>query len=456
MIAACGDTAVVLTIDSDLAIPADLDGMCLAVADRDVAGGEFARFYALGADEEVSELPQTLTIEPGGASAAHASVRGYRGGIEVARDLLDLSFGGGVTSADMTLSACPAAGGAAPGVPSWLAAPVGTRVAVSFGRGGTIVIAIGDGFQVALVSDGGELVELGGAVPALAVGEVASMVAFDADGDCDDDVVIMPTTAAPLLLLRNGATFAIAPDAFADAGLGGVVAVAAADVDGDADVDMVLGGGGVVRLLRNSGTGRFQADVGAIPPAVATDVTALALGDVDGDGHVDLVIGQGDSAAAANQLLLNDASGGGFFEAAPAVLPATPERTRALALVDIGDDGYLDLVVGGVDSPLRLYVNRGDGRLEDRSFVTLPATDVVDVTSLAVGQWDGDCLSDIIIASAGRAVLSWLGSDTGVLTADDFGDAPTVETATIVDVDDDGRGDLLVAGGVEGIGWVRR
>ena len=456
MIAACGDTAVVLTIDSDLAIPADLDGMCLAVADSDLAGGEFARFYPLGADAEVSELPQTLTVAPGGASAAQARLRGYRNGIEVARDLVELSFGGGVSGADLLLSACAQAGGGAPSPVSWMQAPLGTRVVASSGRGGTVVVAVGAGFQAALVGAGGNLVEADTPLPALAVTEVTAMIAFDADGDCDDDVVVVPADGPPQLLLRTGVSFGMAPDAFAGAGLSGLRAIAAADVDGDADVDLVLGGGGVLQLLRNGGTGRFQADVGAIPAAVATDVTALALGDVDGDGHVDLVIGQGDSEAAANQLLLNDASGGGFFEAAPAVLPATPARTRALALVDIGLDGYLDLVVGGLGSPLRLYVNRGDGRLEDRSFVTLPATDVVDVTGLAAGRWDGDCLRDVVVARAGSALLTWLGSDTGVLSEDDLGDAPVAETVLMVDVDDDGVRDLLVAGGGEGVGWVRR
>ncbi len=457
LVAGCGDTAVVLTIDSDLEVPARLDGLCLSLADRDPAGGEFTRFYPLGPEQEVTELPQTLTVEPGSAAAAIAGLRGYKNGLEVARDRVEFDFPGGIDDADLMLAACRHAGAGTIEVAPMVAAPPDTRVVASYGRGGTLVLGFGVDFAEALVADPDGLGELPGVLPELALTAApAAVVAFDADGDCDDDVLLLPGDAPPVLLVRDGREFVDGSATLAGASLDPQRAAATADVDGDGDLDLVIGGGNQLRLLRNDGGAEFQVDGSAVPPGVASDVTALALGDVDGDGHVDIVVGQGDADAAPNRLLVNDSSGSGFFASAPAVLPDTPARTRALVLVDVGADGFLDLAVAGLGMPVRLYVNRGDGRLEDRSFVTLPSIESIDATGLAGGYFDGDCFADLVVAQPDLAPLSWRGTDAGALTAESLDQAPAGTQVVLADVDDDGAVDLLIAGGTDGIGLVRR
>lgn len=440
-----------VTVRGDLAIPAELDGVCLAISDRNPGGGEFARFYT-----EIDSLPQTLTVEPGSAASAEARARGYLGGVEVARARRTFDFGGGV-EVGLDLVRCPGADRGAPEIAGQIAAEVGTRVGVSYGRGGSMVVAVNVD-SAAVYRAGGSGLALADEVvmpvaPALATPR--AVVPFDADGDCDDDVLLLYADAAPVLWRRDGAdAFAVAETAFEGAGLQAEVAAAAADVDGDGDLDLVFGRGGALRLLRNDGAGRFQPDGAAIQAGAATDVTALAMGDVDGDGHVDLVVGQGDLAAAPNRVLLNDAAGTGSFEVAAAGLPELPLQTRALALADANGDGFLDLLVGAVGTHVRLYVNRGDGRLEDRSFVTLPGLDPIDATSVAAGDWDGDCLRDLVIAGSG-GLQSWRGSDTGVFVDEPFALAEG-DAVQLADVDDDGDRDLLVAGGAGGLTWVRR
>ncbi len=457
---ACGDTAVVLTVDGDLSIPEEADSFCLAVADENPVGGEFNRYYTLGSDADVTEFPQTLTVEPGSAEHGYASVRAYLAGIEVARDRARLDFSDGeVSEASLTLSACAPGHAGTPELVDVYDAPVGARAAASFGRGGTLLAVMAGDFSLLLgAAPGSNGFTVGPESLPILSSAPAGLVAFDADGDCDDDLLVLPADAPPMLLARApDGSFAEVDGALGGSGLGPSRAAAAADVDGDTDVDLVIGGGTTLVLLRNDGSGRFQPDPAAIAPGVASDVTDLALRDLDGDWHPDLLVGQGDVDPAPDRVLFNDSSGGGFFESAPGALPEVPLRTRAVTAGDVTGDGYADLLVGALASPIHLYVNRGDGRLEDRSFVHLPSDDSYDATSIAVADWDGDCLLDIAVAVAdgSSSPLAWRGSATGVLL-DEQAALPNGEQVLLIDLDDSGERDLVVVGGEDGVVWGRR
>lgn len=447
--AACGDNAAVIEVDGDLQIPADVDGLCLAVDDRAAGGGRFASYYTLG--DDIASLPQTLTVEPGAADAATASARGYRWGLEVARDRRSFDFGG-VIDVELELVRCPGGDRGVPEVAGSATLPEGARFAVSFGRGGSSVVVVGAG-ATASYRAGDGLAAATAALPAPLPTAPRALVALDADADCDDDLLVVPADAPPVLWRRDGGDFAEVADAFDGAGLGLQAVAASADVDGDGDADLIVGGGAALRLLRNDGTGRFQVDPAAIPGDAVTDVTALAAGDIDGDGNVDLVAGQGGATAAPSRVLLNDPSGTGSFVAQPAALPELPLRVRSLAIADVNGDSAADLVVGAVAEPVRLYVNRGDGRLEDRSFVTLPDGAAVDATAVAARDWDGDCLPDIAVAT-GTAPLSWRGSDTGAFVAETVGGA-SGDQLVLADIDGDGDADLLIADDTV-LTWMRR
>ncbi len=448
--AACGD-ATLVRVGGDLQVPAELDGLCLAVSDDDPAGGEFASFYVLGGD--LDGLPQSLAVNPGSAKSAEARVRGYLGGVEVARDRGTTDFGGG--ELDLQLARCPGGNSGAAQVVGTATAPADAALAASYGRGGTVLLAVGAGQTAVLRAAGGQLTDAGVTLPEAPALAPAGLLAFDADGDCDDDVVVILADAPPVLWRRDGAaTFAAAADAFPATGLDIARAAAAADIDGDGDLDMALGGSSLL-ILRNDGTGRFQLDAAASPAGAVTDVTALTFGDVDGDGHVDLVVGQGDTDPAPARVLLNDTAGAGFFELALAALPEVPLRTRAVGLSDVNGDGARDLVVGALGTNLRLYVNRGDGRLEDRSFVSLPDIDARDVTSLAVADWTGDCLVDLVAGVASGTPVTWRGADGNMLVGDSIDQDLAGDRVLLVDIDDDGDRDLIV-GDAGGITWVRR
>lgn len=435
---------------SELEAPGDIDSFCLAVGDRDAGGGEFARHYLVG-EGGVDGLPQTLAIDPGQASTAFAWVRGYRGGIEIARDSAELSFGEGEVA--LTLARCPGGPGGAPSLVSQAEVPAGSRAVLSIGRTGSAVVAVGEGDSAVLAARGGELDRLPGAAPGAGGGAAADLIAFDLDGDCDDDVVVVPDGAPPVAWRRepDGSFTEIAgalPDAPASR------AAAAADVDGDGDIDLALGGEAELSIWLNDGTGRFARHPTAVGGDGGTDVVRLGFGDLDGDGAVDLVAGRGAVDAAPTRVLFN--SGTGAFETAPAALPEVPLKVRALLVRDLSGDLFPDLVLGGSEMPVKLYVNRTDGRLEDRSFIALPSVEPVEVASLASGDWDGDCLADLVIGLVdGGEPLSWRGSDSGAMV-DDGSPAVAGERVLLGDPDDDGDLDLLAIDGGAALGWGAR
>lgn len=441
---------MVVTVEGDL----ELDGICVAVADRDPAGGEHAEFYALAGEQ--ASLPQTLVVEPGSAGGGVASVRGYLNGVEVARDRQAFDFGGGVEELVLTLDACPAGRDAAPRVRATAPAGASPQAAVSFGRGGSLIVVAGIGESTILDARDDQLDVLGLARPVLPTSsQPLAVLAFDADGDCDDDIVVVLDNAPPLLWRRQpDASFVDDPDAFAGAGLTPMAAAAAADVDHDGDLDLVVGGGGVLRLLRNDGSGVFRADAAAIPAGAVSDVTELAFGDLDGDGNVDLVVGQGGSAAAPARILFNDASGTGFFQLAPAALPEVPLRARGVVVADVAGNALPDVLIASEGAPVKLYVNRGDGRLEDRSFLVLPSGDPVTATGAALGDWTGDCARDALVARNYEPPLVWRGSSEGPMTAEPFTEADGHQVL-MADIDDDGVLDAVLVGQGE-VHWVSR
>ena len=427
----CGG-GVTVTVDGDRAVPAELDALCLGVADRAAGGGSFGRTYLL--EERLAGLPQTLAVEPGAADAATAWARGYRGGVAVASDRADLDFDGDVT---LRLDRCPrAASGAAERAGG--VAGAASALAASQGQGGTLVVAVASGgAQVVDVDgDGGALVAED--APALAGDAV---LAVDADRDCDDDLAIA-AGGAVTVWRRDGRGFT------AGARLDGAArALAAADVDHDGDQDLITAGGATATLWLGDGAGGFTAAAaGALAVGGAlTAASALATGDLDGDGHADLVIGQ---ASGPPRVFLGDQAGAGVLVPAPAVLPPVALDVRALVIADLDGDGDADLVAAVAGGPARLFVNRG-GLLEQQGFVRLP--DSPAGGALAAGDWDGDCAADLVVA--GGATMLLRGGADGVFARE--AEVAGATAALLVDVDDDGDPDLVTSSASE-VAWYRR
>ncbi|MGN6104566.1 MAG: FG-GAP-like repeat-containing protein, partial [Kofleriaceae bacterium] len=232
LLAGCGD-AITLEIASDRPVPHGIDAICVGIADDDPAGGQFGRAYRL--EGALAALPQTLRVEAGGADSALAWVRGDRGGVPAIRAARSLDFGRDVS---LELARCPRGSAGAPAVRGTPVGPANARLVASLGAGGTVIVAIGESGESAVIdARGGALVATPGPTPP--PGVVVAAIPIDLDGDCDDDLIVATSAAPPAIWRRDHHSFVPA----GELGTTAVAALAAADVDRDGDLDVVTGAG---------------------------------------------------------------------------------------------------------------------------------------------------------------------------------------------------------------------
>jgi hypothetical protein len=428
----CND-AVIVEIAGDRPVPDAVDSICVGVADRSPGGAAFGRNYRL--EGKLATLPQTLRVEPGDADTAWAWVRADRAGVPVARGGALVNFGDDVT---LALDRCELGPAQAPAAIGELAGPGAARLVVSNGANGQLVVALGATAAVLDADAGGLIAEPAPDPPP----GITDAIAADLDGDCDDDLVIAAPGMPPIVWLRTGVVFV------PGGALGNTEATAlvAGDVDRDGDIDVISGTGGSLSLWRNDGGGSLSEDTAALrSEGRVVDVTALALGDLDGDGNPDLVVGQGGEPLRA---WLGEPAGTGFFLAADAVITPIPTVVTRLQLADVDGDFDPDLAVAVAAAPLKLFVNR-EGLLEDQTFPRFGEVPVAN--AIAIGGWDPGCEPDLIVA--GDVTETRRGLPGGMLEID--GDGPAGTDAVMVDLDDDGDLDVVIAT-EEGARWLAR
>jgi Ca2+-binding RTX toxin-like protein len=236
--------------------------------------------------------------------------------------------------------------------------------------------------------------------------------------------------------------------------------VAVGDFNGDGNLDIVAANAGdqTVTVLSGDGAGVFTAST--VPVGSTLNPINVFVGDFDGDGDDDIatanfdllgpVFNPGDPTPASDiSILLNDGSG----SFSPAGFPfAVPDGLSAVALGDFNNDGFLDVAAGALDNnDVSVYFGDGLG-----TFDPTPLTYTIGATtrSLAIGDVNNDGLDDLAIVRSGdNSVFIRLGTGTDLLSgAPQFS---AVETSfavgsdprgvEIVDINDDGNADLVVA-----------
>jgi len=217
------------------------------------------------------------------------------------------------------------------------------------------------------------------------------------------------------------------------------------DFDLDGDLDVYVGQSNELRLFRNNFPSRsFASNVfGSIGERTA-DVRALAAGDFDRNGTIDFVaaVAGGVRAYEVNGSPPND-----IDEVAFALsdfgLGAGVADGRAVSLVDIDQDGDLDIVAGmGSGQGTKVFLGSGGGSFADSAQGTI-STGLV--TAQAVGDLNGDGAVDLVSATSANPMQVFFydlvnGLFVDTLTGVGDGGALAVE---LVDLDRDGDLDIL-------------
>jgi hypothetical protein len=206
----------------------------------------------------------------------------------------------------------------------------------------------------------------------------------------------------------------------------------------------------------------FAGDAGSCPRLtfdfidipLGSEVWTVTLGDVNGDGALDIVTGETSySASGGGHVILGDGHGH-FTVHGTLALGAGLRPTPLIAIDDLNHDGAVDLLslaspsLGGVE----VQLGAGDGNFGPivRSFAgtaLLSSSDVSQLQTFAVADYDGDGMPDLVYIDAqmpSHLLLAHGAGDGTFVSPIDLG----VESATALlsgDINGDGRADLLVA-----------
>jgi hypothetical protein len=213
------------------------------------------------------------------------------------------------------------------------------------------------------------------------------------------------------------------------------------DFNNDGIPDIIVGnnsgtsGGYGISVLLGKGDGRFQNALNAAQNIGTFDMT---VGDFNGDGKLDVAVaGYIGSQQNVVQILLGKGDGT-FTKGQTIVLPFNASAS-SIVTADFNGDGKLDLALAS--QKLILYKGAGNGTFSQAASITVGAPPAL--AQIRVGDFNADGKPDLS-ASDGLNLYALFNAGNFSFSTVKLASAPDGIFATAMDVNQDGRTDLIV------------
>lgn len=173
------------------------------------------------------------------------------------------------------------------------------------------------------------------------------------------------------------------------------------DADQEGDLDIIVAKKGKNEVFRNNGNGSFSQQKGISGlDNDSFDTRDLAFGDFDNDGDIDVVMANADGPFQ----VFSNLRQGKFVDYTEKSGIRIDEGSTDVEVVDLDNDGALDLIITTETQGLRAYQNSGTGSFAEFSFSKAinDYCSTIQIYDIAIFDFDNDGYSDILIAGASR------------------------------------------------------